>query len=149
VEKLKFRCVVDEKTGCWNWTKGIANNGYGKTTITGRKHISAHRAMYSAAVGPIPKGMCVLHRCDNRACCNPKHLRLGTYGDNNREAYEKGRNPNTPFSPKQTPSEVREIRRLYATGNFSYASLAVEIKKPLTMITSALRKWKNLHLYET
>ena len=33
----------------------------------------------------------VLHKCDNRICCNPKHLFLGNYDDNNKDAMQKGR----------------------------------------------------------
>lgn len=41
--------------------------------------------------GPIPKGKCVLHRCDNPACINIDHLFLGTKAMNNWDMIAKGR----------------------------------------------------------
>lgn len=48
--------------------------------------------MWEQANGPIPKGMCVLHRCDVRHCVNPNHLWLGTQRENIADRDAKGRN---------------------------------------------------------
>ena len=50
-----------------------------------------HRHAWEQAYGPIPEGMCVLHRCDNPPCYNAGHLFLGSKGDNLRDMCAKGR----------------------------------------------------------
>lgn len=63
-------------TGCWEWTGSINPSGYGMLTITKISHkpIRAHRFAYEMAVGKIPEGYQIHHKCNNRKCCNPNHL---------------------------------------------------------------------------
>lgn len=44
--------------------------------------------------GPIPRGLSVLHHCDNPPCCNPgpRHLFVGTQIDNVNDMIAKDRN---------------------------------------------------------
>ena len=82
-----------EKTGaddCWRWTGKISQKGYGCITYQG-SHLRAHRLAYTLATGPITDGMMILHSCDNRACCNPAHLREGTAKDNVADAVSRNR----------------------------------------------------------
>lgn len=76
--------------GCWPWTRGVNSAGYGKLKFRCRWHY-AHRVSYAIHHGPIPSGLCVMHKCDNPICVNPKHLKAGTIADNNRDMYAKGR----------------------------------------------------------
>lgn len=78
---------------CWPWTGGLTVGGYGiiRPGRPSRKHLGTHRVAYEIAEGPIPAGLFVLHRCDNRRCCNPSHLFLGTQQDNIDDMYAKGR----------------------------------------------------------
>jgi hypothetical protein len=108
-------------SGCWLWTRYIGQHGYGVTYHDGRATL-VHRLAYSLAIGPIPDGLCVLHRCDVQPCFNPEHLFLGTLIDNNADMVAKGRHNTAGLAlgreyygerhgaAKLTERQVREIK---------------------------------------
>lgn len=76
---------------CWEWTGVRDASGYGRVW-TGRMSTGAHRVAYVLGTeSDIPGGAIILHKCDNRACCNPSHLKLGTYQENYNDMVTKGR----------------------------------------------------------
>ena len=86
--------VLITSCGCWLWLAACDREGYGKIfDKQTQKTVGAHRHAWAVAHGPIPNGLCVLHRCDIPACVNPDHLFLGTRLDNARDRAAKGRNP--------------------------------------------------------
>jgi hypothetical protein len=66
--------------GCHQWISALSE-GYGQFRY-GRVKYYAHRVAYELAHGLIPAGMDIDHRCRNRACVNPDHLRLATRKQN-------------------------------------------------------------------
>lgn len=82
---------MGEATPCIEWTGArFANGGYGAKKVRG-KMCRVHRLEWERVHGPIPEGLCVLHRCDNPPCYNIDHLFLGTVMDNVRDMIAKGR----------------------------------------------------------
>lgn len=76
---------------CWHWLGSVTTGtGYGSwDSPVGR---SAHRFAWAASNGRIiPDGMVIRHRCDNRICCNPGHLELGTQMENVRDMVQRDR----------------------------------------------------------
>lgn len=83
--------VVREELGaCWNWTGALYKEGYGAFSVH-RKARGAHRVAWEMEHGPIPPGLFVCHRCDNRRCIRSTHLFLGTQADNIADCRAKGR----------------------------------------------------------
>ncbi len=80
-DESRFWEKVEKTEYCWNWTKYLNPKGYGQFKYQGRD-TAAHRAAYLMFVGSIPSGKQVDHRCRNRACVNPSHLRLVTNKQN-------------------------------------------------------------------
>lgn len=107
----------DSEGDCWVWTGGVDGGGYGclKAASVGKHTLKAHRVSWEMHNGPIPEGLCVLHRCDNPPCANPNHLFLGTYLDNARDMVTKGRQ-NHP-TPKLDLDYIPIIRRWLAEGD--------------------------------
>lgn len=92
---------VDKKeSGCWEYKVHRHSNGYGVVHTGGRfrsKVTMVHRIIFSHYFGEIPKDKIVCHKCDNRPCCNPEHLYLGTYKDNYKDMLERNRFNNNLF----------------------------------------------------
>ena len=107
---------------CWEWTGARERAGYGflHASHRPRRWWKAHRVSWEIHFGAIPQGACVLHRCDNPPCVNPRHLWLGSRRDNNRDRVRKGRghkqhgeaNTNAKLSAADLPA----IRRLHERG---------------------------------
>lgn len=84
----KFIAKASDKE-CWLWTGGTFSGRYGRFFFKG-KPVLAHRFVCQLVNGEIPEGMFVLHKCNNKLCCNPAHLKAGTNSENQRHASASG-----------------------------------------------------------
>lgn len=107
-EFITLNCIINPNSGCWEWMRNNDKDGYGKVRHLGKTQ-RVHRVAWMLWKGKIPKGMCVLHSCDNPPCCNPDHLFIGTMLDNRLDCAAKERD-----DYKLSKSQVIEI--LHTTG---------------------------------
>lgn len=115
----RFYKKVLKSDGCWEWQASLNHGGYGQIGFNGGV-LYAHRAAWILANGPIPDGLYVCHKCDNRKCCNPEHMFLGTFEDNMNDKVQKGRQ-NRPVGEKHpkavlTWDAVKDIRTRVGAG---------------------------------
>jgi len=113
-ERFRSKVRVGGPDDCWEWTGTRHRYGYGEYRSHGGK-FRASRYLFERVIGPIPPTLCVLHRCDNPPCVNPKHLFLGTHGTNMRDSARKGRKAKGEkhSRAKLRQVQVEMIRRLY------------------------------------
>jgi hypothetical protein len=101
----------------------------------------AHCVAHELFVGPIPNRTIVRHTCDNPPCVNPHHLILGTKKQNTGDMMDRGR----CGTAKLTESDVRTIRKLYASGK-RQVSLAATYDVSRNTISLIVRRktWKHI-----
>jgi hypothetical protein len=123
---------------CWLWSGGRVwshgGKGYGALWHKGKCYL-AHRLSWFIHNGDIPKGMFILHKCDNKLCVNPHHLYAGTHRDNMRDKVDRGQS-----GIKITKDHVSEIRKLYETGTLRLIDLAKEFGISTSQVWNVVRR---------
>lgn len=141
-----------EKRGprdCWHWQGRKDASGYGRLARKGPM-VYAHRVAWIFTNGPVPRGKDILHRCDQRDCCNTAHYFLGTQQENNRDMWKKGR-----AKTKLKPPQVLEIRAAFRGVKTKKAVMALNrhfkakygIAHESIWAIRARTKWKDAELF--
>jgi len=146
MERLWSKVNIKGLDDCWEWQEtGRDGYGYGKILFRGKTD-RASRVVWISVNGEIPKDLFILHRCDNRPCCNPNHLFLGTNMDNVIDMMQKGRNPqgDTHYKKKLLKEEVIEVRELAKQMKYKEISAiyGIGIKQVCAIVTH--RAWVNV-----
>lgn len=146
----EFWARVDKSGDCWEWQGAVNNTGYG-TVIWWRESVTAHRlAAFLSGLVDSPKSPTdrkgagfVLHKCDNRRCCKPKHFEIGSYSENQKQAYARKRRAQPKGSEhvnaKLSTGQVAYVRALYATGDWRQTDLAEMVGVSQVVISKIVR----------
>jgi hypothetical protein len=91
----------------------VEGSGYGRIWIKPRPQKAHRLALVLSGIAPPFEGAVARHRCHNRRCCNPAHLRWGTHRDNMQDCVRAGRHHAT----KLTPEAIAHIRQSREPGS--------------------------------
>jgi hypothetical protein len=166
-----FWAQVDTRPGqgphgdCHEWQGGRFSKQYGAFSPHRGMIARAHRIAYYLTTGDDPGSLFVLHSCDNPPCCNPAHLWKDTHQANVEDRDNKGhkggasgslngmythpeargigeRNAGAKFSAH----DVQEIRRKYATGEYTLTDLGKEYGTHFAYISLIVNRKRWTHI---
>lgn len=154
----RFWAAVDRRGDdeCWPWTKSLRNknNPHGSygAIKQGEKLLNSHCVSFAIHHGEVPKGKIVLHSCDNRLCCNPKHLSAGTPGKNIKEMHERGR-ANMPIGERAwnvriTSEQARLILAVQIVTGLGERRIAKRVGIPYSTVKGVIarKNWRHIDI---
>lgn len=114
---------------CWEYSGTTFSNGYGR--VFNKKlaptETRAHRYSYILAHGEIPElageSALILHKCDVRKCCNPKHLYAASHRQNMRDMTSRDRAAKGENSRSLLKNEEVALVKLLSHLEFSYKAI--------------------------
>lgn len=109
IERFMEKVDVRDRYECWDWQASLRKQGYGQFMLNGSNEL-AHRVSYLIEHGTLPE--LIDHKCRNRKCVNPKHLRPATAKENTRNSRKSLRNfcPQGHLFDKENTYESKQGR---------------------------------------
>jgi hypothetical protein len=95
---LRFWTKVRKTAACWLWLAAHNSDDYPNIRI-GDHWGLGHHVAHQLCVGAIPDGLELAHRCQNRSCVRPGHVRPLTHAENMAEMAALGRARNGHTGP--------------------------------------------------
>jgi hypothetical protein len=154
INKFLEHCMRGKEDECWIWTGPMhATRGYGIFEVYGIEY-KAHRVSFFYFNKRTEESeMDILHTCDNRRCCNPKHLYEGSNLENMRD--RRKRNPESyrqllgSINPaaKITENDIPEIFKLKKAG-YTQEQIAYKYDVVFSTIGKILRRemWSHVKI---
>ena len=138
-------------TPCRIFAGAKSDKGYGLIYDKGLI-LRAHIVSYKLHIGPVPKGLFVLHHCDNPPCINPEHLWLGTAQDNSYDMMNKDRNQRQSQCgelngrAKLTRQKAAEIKWLALEKKLSQREIGLQYNISQTLVSQICynQRWTGL-----
>lgn len=104
---IETRCTPEPNTGCLLWTGAATIDGYGRIGWGKQASATITRVILGLEPGDAREA---LHICDQPACVNPAHLRIGSHAENQALMARGGRAATGPRN---------ERRPKWSTGRWS------------------------------
>ncbi|NTG07270.1 HNH endonuclease [Rhizobium rhizogenes] len=113
---------------CWEWQAVLIPNGYGQYWYEGRMR-NSHRMALEFLGALIPDDFVVMHSCDNRKCCNPRHLSMGVQARNIDDMVRKNRGAKGSQHGCSILTEANVIAILNSSGNAAKEAIRYGVSK--------------------
>lgn len=152
--------ITDDE--CWEWggRRNVQGYGWFRQPVSAaqypKRKLLAHRVSHEIHNGPIPDGFVILHACDNPPCVNPAHLSAGTFSENMKDMWGKGRNSHERLKDMAAASRevnrkvdetiVRDMRARYASGESSQSALGREYGISASQVQKIVNRTRWAHI---
>ena len=146
------QALLSDTDGCITGPFKRTQDGYARIHFAGKMRRVTRLICGALAARELLPDEVAMHSCDNPPCINPKHLRIGSHADNQRDSVEKGRKAHGAGHGRATlrDDEVLTMRALYAQGGWTQEGLAKRFGVSKSAVKHILRRrhWRHLLLPE-